>query len=171
MPIESQLKFLDIRKLKMSNGMTLEQNLYVEAERLKDCIQNRLDIYLNSNPPRKYNRTGGLQQSLQVDDILNIKVLPTSLEIDIFFDENAIHRSGDGVTYPSGSIWKRTNELVNTAYLLNYGYAVKKNVWFKGIENFGWRKGANFVENGIKDFNATNKLGIKITVVSYGYSV
>ena len=71
--------------------------------------------------------------------------------------------SGDGVRTPTGQIWGGTGEEVNTAYLLNYGYRVKKDVWFKDYENFGYREGANFVEDGIDDFNSTNTLGIKIT--------
>ena len=91
MSFENQLKSIDIKKLPMSNGMTLEQNLYVEAQKLKDCIQNRLNIYLKSNPPRMYKRTGGLQNSLTVDDILNIKIVGVSIEIDLFFNSDAYH--------------------------------------------------------------------------------
>ena len=79
----------------MSNGMTLEQNLYVEAQRLKDCIQNRLNIYLKSNPPRMYKRTGGLQNSLTVDDILNIRIVGVSIEIDLFIPNIFIHYSAN----------------------------------------------------------------------------
>ena len=65
----------------------------------------------------------------------------------------------------------RNGEIVNTAYLLNYGYAVKKDVWFKNYENFGFRKGGHFVEEGIADFNTMNKLGIRIAIKSNGYKV
>ena len=169
MSIANQLKSIDITKLKMSNGRTLAENLYIEANRLRDCIQNRLEIYLHTHPYRyggtkpTYERTGGLEGSLKVDDFLSIRVVGNSLEIDIFFDDGAIHMSGDGIRTPTGQIWGGTGEEVNTAYLLNYGYRVKKDVWFKDYENFGYREGANFVEDGIDDFNATNTLGIKIT--------
>lgn len=168
MSFENQLKSMDIKKLPMSNGMTLEQNLYAEAQRLKDYIQNRLNIYLKSNPPHIYKRTGGLQNSLTVDDVLNIRVIGNTLEIDIFFDDGANHKSGDGIIMPK---WSGNGETVNTAYLLNYGYAVKKDVWFKNYENFGFRKGGHFVEEGIADFNTMNKLGIRIAVKSNGYKV
>lgn len=171
MSFENQLKSIDIKKLPMSNGMTLEQNLYLEAQKLKDCIQNRLNIYLKSNPPRMYKRTGGLQNSLTVDDILNIRIVGTSIEIDLFFNSDAYHTSGDGITTPQGENWQGNGEVVNTAYLLNYGYAVKKDVWFKNYKNFGFRKGGHFVEEGIADFNTMNKLGIRIAVKSNGYKV
>ena len=164
MSIEKQLKSIDITKIKMSNGRTLADNLYAEAKRLRDCIQNRLDIYLHTHPYRyagttsTYERTGGLQGSLTIDDILNIRVVGNTIELDIFFDEGATHKSGDGIIG-----WNGNGEEVNVAYLLNYGYRVEKDVWFKNIPYFGFRPAAHFVEDGIDDFNATNTLGIKIT--------
>ena len=163
MSFTNQLKSIDITKLKMSNGRTLAENLYIEANRLRDCIQNRLEIYLNTHPYRyggtkpTYERTGGLEGSLTVDDILSIRVVGNTLEIDIFFDDGAIHKSGDGIKG-----WSGNGDEVNVAYLLNYGYRVEKDVWFKNIPYFGFRPAANFVEDGIDDFNATNTLGIKI---------
>lgn len=160
------LKNFDAKNLLMSNNRTLGDNLYNEAKRLYDCIQNSLEMYLAFNPPEMYKRTGGLEGSLTVDDFLNIRVVGNTLEVDLFFDEGAIHRSGDGING-----WNGNDEKVNTAFLLEYGYRVKKDVWFKNIENFGWRNGARFVEKGIADFNATNPLGIKVIVKSNGYLV
>ena len=158
MSFANQLKSIDVTKLKMSNGRTLAENLYSEANRLRDCIQNRLDIYMNTHQPKMYDRTGNLENSLKVDDFLSIKVVGNSVEIDIFFDDGAIHKSGDGIQG-----WDGNGDEVNVAYLLNYGYRVKEDVWFKNIPYFGFRPAANFVEDGIDDFNSTNTLGIKIT--------
>lgn len=158
MSIANQLKSIDITKLKMSNGRTLAENLYSEANRLRDCIQNRMDMYMALYTPEIYKRTGGLEGSLTVDDILSIRVVGNTLEIDIFFDDGAIHKSGDGIQG-----WDGNSDEVNVAYLLNYGYRVEKDVWFKNIPYFGFRPAANFVEDGIDDFNTTNTLGIKIT--------
>lgn len=169
MNVKNQLKGIDITKVKMSNGKTLRQNLQSEAIRLRNCIQKRLDAYLNSFQPEMYKRTGGLQSSLKVDNFLNVRVVGDGLEIDIFFDDGAIHKSGDyDLTTPWGTVWEGTGEEVNVAFLINYGYEVKKNVWFKNYENFGYREGAGFVEDGIDDFNATNTLGIKITKMFNG---
>ena len=158
MSIANQLKSIDITKLKLSNGRTLAENLYSEANRLRDCIQNRMDMYMALYTPKIYKRTGGLEGSLTVDDILSVIVVGNALEIDIFFDEGAIHKAGDGIKG-----WSGNGDEVNVAYLLNYGYRVEKYVWFKNIPYFGFRPAANFVEDGIDDFNATNTLGINIT--------
>ena len=101
MSIANQLKSIDITKLKMSNGRTLAENLYSEANRLRDCIQNRLEIYLHTHPYRyggtkpTYERTGGLEGSLTVDDILSIRIVGNALEIDIFFDWNELSHTRD----------------------------------------------------------------------------
>ena len=151
---------MDITKVKMSNGKTLGQNLQSEAERLRTCIQTKLEEYLDSYDPIVYERTGGLKNSLQVDDFLNVRVVGNGLEIDLFFDDGAIHKSGDGIRG-----WGGNGEEIDTAFLLNYGYEVKKDVWFKNIKNFGYREGGNFIKKGIEDFNKTNTLGIKVYVV------
>lgn len=167
MSIRNQLKGIDIRKLKTSNGQSLDELLYIEAQRLKNCIQYRLDNYLSSYTPVMYKRTGGLQSSLKVDSFMSIKIIDNGLEIRLFFDENANHMSGDGIVG-----WDGNGEEVNTAYLLNYGYRVQKDVWFKNIANFGYRAAGNFVKDGIDDFNKTNHLGIKVyTIEPYGVGV
>ena len=63
------------------------------------------------------------------------------------------------------SLFKKWNQSdANVFWLLNDGYAVKKDVWFKNIPNFGYRAAAHFVEQGIRDFNGKNKLGIQVEV-------
>ena len=151
MSIQDQLNGADIRKLRTSNGKTLSQCLYSEIIRLRDLIQSYLDKYLMSTPPIVYKRTGMLLSSLQVDDFLSIKVINNGLEIAVRFNDNAIHMSGDGIAG-----WDGNDEKVNVAILLNYGYRVKEDVWFKNIENFGYRTGAYFVEDGVAEFNKNN---------------
>lgn len=169
--IQSQLKGIDVKKLKTKSGKTLGKLLYEEAQRLRDCIQKRIDIYLNTFEPVMYERTGGLESSLRVDDFLNIRVVGNRLEIELFFDDGAVHSSGEQLVDMYGNEWDGNGEEVNTAFLVNYGYKVKKDVWFKDKENFGYREGEHFVEKGIEDFNATNKLGIVVDVIKYGYKV
>ena len=160
MSIQSQLYGVDIRKLRTYNGKTLAQCLYSEVIRLKNLIQFYLDEYLMSTPPMVYKRTGMLLSSLQVDDFLGIQIINGGLEIAIRFNNNAIHVSGDGIIG-----WDGSDEKVNVAVLLNYGYRVKKDVWFKNIESFGYRTGAYFVEDGVADFNQSNPYGIKVTII------
>lgn len=159
MNLKSQLKNIDVTKLKFKNGKTYGQVMVEETNRLRDCIQSRLDAYMNSYQPKIYSRTGALQNSLKVDDILNLKVTGKTMSLDIYFDDSGYHRSGDGIQG-----WDGNGETVNTAYLLNYGYNVEKDVWFKDIPNFGYRSAGHFIEDGIADFEASNPYGIKIKV-------
>lgn len=159
MNLKSQLKNIDVTKLKFKNGKTYGQVMVEETNRLRNCIQARLDAYMNSYQPKIYSRTGALQNSLKVDDILNLKVIGKTMSLDIYFDDSGYHRSGDGIQG-----WDGNGETVNTAYLLNYGYEVEKDVWFKDIPNFGYRSAGHFIEDGIADFEASNLYGIKIKV-------
>lgn len=159
MNLKSQLKNIDVTKLKLKNGKTYGQVMVEETNRLRDCIQARLDAYMNSYQPKIYSRTGALQNSLKVDDILNLKVTGKTMSLDIYFDDSGYHRSGDGIQG-----WDGNGETVNTVYLLNYGYEVEKDVWFKNIPNFGYRSAGHFIEDGIADFEASNPYGIKIKV-------
>nr|DAG25476.1 MAG TPA: Structural protein [Caudoviricetes sp.] len=159
MNLKSQLKNIDVTKLKFKNGKTYGQVMVEETNRLRNCIQARLDAYMNSYQPKIYSRTGALQNSLKVDDILNLKVTGKTMSLDIYFDDSGYHRSGDGIQG-----WDGNGETINTAYLLNYGYEVEKDVWFKNIPNFGYRSAGHFIEDGIADFEASNPYGIKIKV-------
>lgn len=159
MSVVSQLKDIDVRKLKFKNGKTYEQIMREEVNRLYKCIQNRLDEYMSSYSPKLYQRTGALQNSLKIDDILNLKVTGKTMSLDIYFDDSGYHQSGDGIKG-----WDGNGDTVNTAYLLNYGYEVKKDVWFKDIPYFGYRPAGHFIEDGIADFEKNNPYGIKIKV-------
>lgn len=159
MNLKSQLKNIDVTKLKFKNGKTYGQVMVEETNRLRNCIQARLDAYMNSYQPKIYSRTGALQNSLKVDDILNLKVTGKTMSLDIYFDDSGYHRSGDGIQG-----WDGNGETVNTAYLLNYGYEVKEDVWFKDIPYFGYRPAGHFIEDGIADFEMSNPYGIKIKV-------
>lgn len=160
MSLESQLKKVDVKKLKHPSGKTYEQILHSEGLRLKSCIQNRLNLYLASYHPVMYDRTGNLKSSLTVDSVADIKVKGKTISINVIFNENAYHNSGDGIVgWKSGS-----NKKSNVARLLNYGYEVKKDVWFKRIKNFGYREGGNFIEDGVNDFEQNNPYGIKVQI-------
>lgn len=159
--LEQRLRKVDKRKLKNKSGKTLEDVMKEQGMYLRNLIQKYLDDYLQFDPVvyafGRGRRTGDLQTSIVVDDIVTVKSNGNRLEIYVHFNENSYHSSGFGV-------WSGTDSRnVNVAELLNYGYRVEKNVWFKNIENFGWRIPAHFLEDAIDEFNATNTLGIKIT--------
>lgn len=129
----------------------LKQELYQAGLYLKRCILNQMEKAFVKNP-KVYKRTGNLKKSLKVDDIASIKVTDGKLQIRLYFDENAWHKSGNQIKG-----WNGDGRDINMAYYLNYGYKTKKDVWFKNIEDFGYRKETLYIEKGIDIFNATNK--------------
>lgn len=150
--IRDKLRKKDILTLTAPTGRTFAEELKIAANYLADCIQKHIDDFYESYTPRVYDRTLELYSSLSVDDIADIRISYNVLSISLRFDEGANHKSLFG------------EEVVNTAYLMNYGYQVIKDVWFKDVEYFGWRNGFFFVEKGIEDFNKTNSLGIQIKI-------
>lgn len=135
---------LDVLKLKLSNGVTIEEAFISSAKQLKECIYERLSEYYYSYSPSNYSRSYSLLNSLEADNFVTVK--GSTLIINVSFNDKANHPSGYGVWADYGS----TN--VNTAYLMNYGYTVNKPVWFKDIHHFGHKDPAHFIENGVRDF-------------------
>lgn len=159
----------DIRKLEMSNGKTIEQNLLEQANLLRELIRKHLVDYRRSFSPSEYVRSGDLENSIVTDS--TVQIVGNQLKVFVHFDENANHRSGFGVWSVSDGRGKyddddtnyESGSNVNTALLLDRGYKVRKPVWFKDIENFGHREGAKFVEKAINEFNKVNSMGITLS--------
>jgi hypothetical protein len=143
MSIESIINSLDVRKIKAPSGLTYEQELIKAADQLSVYIENEI-------------HRGSLANSLSTEDIADIQVVNgNSLSVTLKV-QNSIRPS----------IFKKWNQSdANVFWLLNDGYTVKKDVWFKNIPNFGYRVAEHFVENGIKKFNQNNSLGIKVEVI------
>ncbi|MBQ3543559.1 MAG: hypothetical protein IJA34_01005 [Lachnospiraceae bacterium] len=133
---------IDIMKIKAPSGLTYAQELVNAANLLSECIQNRI------------NR-GSMQNSISTADIADIKIVGNKMTVTLTI-ENSIRPS-------LFNKWNKSN--ANVFWLLNDGYKVKKDVWFKNIPNFGYRVAEHFVEEGIKDFNSKNSLGIEIEVI------
>lgn len=158
----------DVSKLKMSNGRTIEQNLLDQANLLRELIKKHIREYRRSYSPKSYVHTDNLENSVVADSA--VKVVENRLQVLVSFDENANHRSGYGVwsvkdgrgKYEDDDTSFESGDNVNTALLLDEGYKVKKPVWFKDIENFGYRKGAKFIEKAIVEFNRVNSMGLKL---------
>ena len=160
--IEKYLKNINPLDIKYKNTrMTYRQILQSESQRLKGLLQKHIELYYEHYRPKVYDRGnhgGNLHSALTVDDACKISISGKAT-ISIEVNDNAIHNS-----ILDGSE-------ANSFWLLNDGWSVKKDVWFKNYENFGFRKGGHFVEDGIADFNIMNKLGIRIAVKSNGYKV
>ncbi len=158
----------DFLRLRLSNGKTVKQAVLDEAEYLKKLIERYLKDYMRANPNKEYIRTGELENSVKVST--GVTVSDGKIRTIVYFDEGANHRSGFGAwsikdgrgKYDDDLKVFDSSETVNTAVLLNYGYSVTKPVWFRGLNKFGHRDGAYFVEKAIEEFNRTNSLGMII---------
>ncbi len=141
MALADMIKNLDITKVKAPSGLTYGEELVKAANLLRECIQSRI------------NR-GTMNNCIKVADLADIRTDGRSLAVTLKI-QNALRPS----------IFKAyNNKDANVFWLLNDGYTVKKDVYFKDIANFGYRIAERFVEEGIADFNAKNRLGIKVTV-------
>ena len=141
--IRKQLKNLDVSKLKMANGNTVQNELKKHARILADCILEELDKVYSSYSPSVYQRTYDLYNSVEIDDVVKVEVgaRGTTLSMRVYFDDGAIHSGLFG-------------DSVNVAELINNGWTVKKDVWFKDIYHFGYFDGAHFIEKAIQKYKS-----------------
>lgn len=143
---------IDLKGLKLDNGRTIAQQLRIEQKRLLALLNEELRAWYSTYSPSQYNRSFGMLNSLYAEDYIYIKVNPTSLTMTICFSEAAYGNS----LFGGGRI--------NKLQLMNEGYSVKKDVWFKDIEYLGYRSGGHFLEKAIARFNKENYLGIQINI-------
>ena len=180
----NQIKRLTAKKIKMKNGKTYEQNLLHEARRLKMIIRRHLDMARNvhipdlSANPYSYERTGDFPHSLKVEDIVNMRIVGNTIELDVYFDPaGAVRPSGFGIKSLATTIdesgrpqlvpWRSEGE-VNIGLIYEFGYKVNKDVWFKNIPYFGYRSGTRFLSNAIDEFLADNPYGIRVSCPALG---
>lgn len=176
----NQIRKLQAKNIKMSNGKTYEQNLLHEAKRLKMIIRRHLDMARNIHipdtnaNPYSYERTGDFPHSLKVDDIVNMRIVGNTIELDVFFDPaGAVRPSGYGINSLAHDEdgnripWRSSGE-VNIGLIYEFGYKVNKPTWFADIPYFGYRSGTRFLSNAIDEFLADNPLGIKVYCPALG---
>lgn len=153
--------------LKNGKGKTLEQLLQEQAVYLQELIYYYMREYRKAFTPKKYKRTGDLEKSVSVSSVKYVGGIPT---IYVYFNENALHRSGFGAWAVKDGRGKYDDDIqnfdskdsVNVAILINQGYVVQKPVWFQEYENFGYRGGNGFVDKAVEEFNRANTLGIVV---------
>lgn len=131
-------------------GETFSQSLIHAANRLKDCINNEIDKFYSSYSPKVYKRSYGLGNVMSVDDIADFGIDQSSLSIVISIND-----------YMKPSLWG--GESASVFWLMNSGYQVK-NGGHKNVPYFGYRSGFNYIDRGIAKFEASDPLGIQITV-------
>ena len=152
MDIKKQLKDLDVSRLKLKSGNTIERELKRHAAILANCIMLELDKVYDSYDPKKYERTFDLYNSLiKIDKIrIHISTAGTNLSLKLFFDEGAMHPSFDG-------------DLVPVAWLINDGW--QTHGWFADVPYLGFREASNYIEHGIEKYkkSVNNPFQIKLT--------
>lgn len=172
--LKEQLAQIALKKVKMPDGKTLAETMASEARRLYDCIQYYIDEYYRSYEPKVYGRTYRYQGALYAEDVADVRVVGDTLRISVAFHSDlAMHPNLSEVYWDFGykegyrdehaiPITRSHESFVPllmergwNAPLLEYmiGRRVHRLTYFEGI---------HAVEKGIKDFNRTNKLGIKI---------
>lgn len=144
---------MNIKKLRLNNGKTVEQVFRAEVRRFKAILQDEINKWYSSYNPSYYERTKWFKSAINHADFIDVLVDNDKLTAAVSFDNNKIESDG---------YWGEGT--VNLLEILNYGYQVKKPVWFKNVYRFGFYEGGHFIESAIKRFNKQNKLGIKITV-------
>lgn len=152
--IEEQLKKLVVSKVKTKNGMTLEEQLKREVDRLYDCIQKYIDGYYNSYEPEIYERTYRFQGSMYAQNLIDARVEGDKINLSILFNDDLANHD---------SLF--SNEEAYVPLLINDGWVAEKLESRLGIiPRFTRFEGIHFIEKGITDFNRTNTLGIHIDV-------
>lgn len=140
---------IDISKVRLNNGMTIEEMLKSEADRFLKILQEEISEWYTLYRPQVYNRTFNTLKSIYAEDIVDVSSSGTNLEVRIKYTGLAFHNSIFG------------GEDANTLLLMNCGYAVKSG-WHKNIPNFGFRAGGNFLEKAVERFQKDNIFGITI---------
>ena len=157
MSLNKILHKLNPMLLKYPNtNMTYQEVLQIELVRFKKILEKYINNYYNSYIPSVYYRgknKGNLKYSLDLDNICEISSTGKLITCRILINENTIHES------------IITGNNSNALWLINDGWQVKKNVWFKNIYRFGYYEGAHFIEDAIKEFESTTKYNIKVQVI------
>ena len=150
--LKKQLERLDVSKLKMKNGSSVEKELKEHSKILADCIMESLDRVYESYNPSVYRRTYGLYDSLYIDNKIRIDVSAkgVSLSIRLSFDDGANHPNFYG-------------ESSNVANLINEGWKWRNDV---NIPYLSERSGTHFIEDGIEEYKrrVKNSFAVRFTI-------
>lgn len=141
---------IDMKKLILSNGRTIEQQMKNEAKRFVKILQEEIDRWYASYEPSIYNRSYEMENSIYAENFVDINVNGNTLEIKVKYTDKAYHQS----------LWGGE---VDTLLLMNNGYEVSKG-WHKNIPYFGYRDGGHFLESAVERYNNDNDLGVTIQI-------
>ena len=136
-----QLEKLNISKLKLKNGNTVQKELERHSRILANCIQYELDKVYDEREPKVYKRTYDTYNSLYIGDtVVKVSASGCTMSVNIKFDDGATHMGfmGEEAFMPT---------------LLNEGYQTHGR--FANVEYLGWRTGTHFLEAGIERYKRT----------------
>lgn len=142
---------IDIRKLRLPNGRTFEQQMKYEAKRFLKILQEEIDEWYRSYSPVVYQRTYAMRDSIYAEDFVDIDSSGTQLTVKLKQTDEAMHKS----------LWG--GDEVNALLLMNEGYQVKSG-WHKDIPYFGYRPGGHFLEKAVERFKQDNYFDIEIHI-------
>lgn len=167
--LKEQLAQLALKNVKMSDDSTLAETMKREANRLYDCIQFYINEYYDSYYPKIYDRTGDYRRSLKAEDIADIRVVGDTLRIGVVFDYGlAMHPNLEGVVWNDGWFDLDRHETFVPLMMETGWYAPKlASIIGRQVYRLTYFEGIGAVEKGIKRFNRTNKLGIKIDAENF----
>lgn len=143
--------------IKLANGKTVGWILQNESRRMKGYITKHIGMHYMSYSPEYYSRTQRLINSLRID---NMQQEGNQLSVKVYFDESTATQSS---VVPKG-------EPGFTPILIDQGWEVKKDVWFKDIHMFGHFEGTGFIKAAVDEYNTNNPYGFKIRVEYTPYS-
>lgn len=145
------LKSMDVAKMKLDNGKTVEQELRHHADILAACIAQELWAVYASYMPVLYKRTFALQHSLLTDSRVYTEVKGTKMLVSVRlgFGDGAWHTGFDG-------------KPVNTALLLNEGWQTHGK--FADVPYFGFREATHFVDRAIEAYRKSVKNPLDVQI-------
>ncbi len=152
--IKDQLNAIIASKVKMKNGETLQEQLAREVRRLYDCIQYYIDSYYDSYEPKVYRRTWRFHGALYAEDFVNVRIVGNTIRLSVKFNDDLVMHDN----FVGGKSY--------IAPMLNWGWNAPKLAAYIGrnVYRLTYFEGAHFIEDGIRLFNRSNSLGIKIHV-------
>lgn len=157
--LKEQIAKLAVTQLRTSKGETYAQLLKREVDRLYDCINARIDEYYNSYRPKIYKRNYDFRGALYAEDMIDIRAVDNQIQLSLKFHPDLAYHD----------TWAE-NGNGYVPLLVNYGFrnkALKDYLGLdKDIERLTYLKPQLFIENGIMDWNRTNKLGLTIDVTA-----
>ena len=133
-----------VKKVANSKNSPINKLMIDEAEKLKDCIQYYLDIFYHNHTG--INSTGELYRSLSAEDV--VKFDNGRLSIKVYFEDDDAW----------GKSWLSGYDGALKPYIAAYGFKDKSNTEYT-FEGF---QGYNFIEMGIKKYEAESKYGLKV---------